>query len=170
MRPATAPAAFACLGADARTFSPVDQLAGRYGRHFQNALVDGTRYWSDDVVEIVPVDRGHAYARVHLEHANGHQCALSGISTLEGPALIYREPTEEPRGGQCKLRILRNGAALRLDDGGGTCSAYCGARGTPSGVTLPWRSKRRITYLTRLKASREYAEAMAALRNIKDEK
>ena len=37
--------------------SPVTALAGRYSKHFQNGFVDGSRYWSDDVVEIVPVAR-----------------------------------------------------------------------------------------------------------------
>ena len=40
--------------------SPVAALAGRYSWHFQNALVTGEPYPSDDVAEIVPVDASHA--------------------------------------------------------------------------------------------------------------
>ncbi len=167
---AAALAAIVCLGAAAPSSSKVDQLAGRYSRHFPNALMDGTRYWSDDVVEIVPVGARHAYMRIRLEYANGHQCGLSGVAVAEGPALVYREPPEESDDGSCRLRIQRDGASLRLDDGGGSCSTYCGARGTLSGVTLPWRSKRPISYLPRLKASREYVDALAAWRKTKDEK
>ncbi len=167
MRRAGALMAVACLGATAPDSSPVDQLAGRYGRHFINGLMDGTRYWSDDVVEIVPVDARHAYARLRLEYGNGHQCALSGIVAVEGVSLVYHEPGDGA-GGHCRLSIRHDGAALRLDDGDRSCWAYCGARGTLSIISLPWKSRRPITYLPRLKASREYAEAVAAWRKTKD--
>ncbi|HLZ78075.1 MAG TPA: hypothetical protein VKQ09_01945, partial [Sphingomonas sp.] len=80
MRRAVALMALACLGATAPSSSPVDQLSGRYGQHFLNGMMDGSRYWADNIVEIVPVDARHAYARIQLELANGHQCALFGVA------------------------------------------------------------------------------------------
>lgn len=71
--------------------SPVTLLAGRYSKHFQNGFIDGSKYWSDDVVEIVPVDATHAYVRADLQFYNGHQCSIAGIAkavviwTLLGP-------------------------------------------------------------------------------------
>jgi hypothetical protein len=48
-----------------------------------------------------------------------------------------------------------------LDDGEGTCKAYCGARGTFSGFDfIPASSKRPITYTARLRASEEYQSAI----------
>ncbi len=168
MRRAVALMAVFCLGAAAPASSPVSQLAGRYSLHFLNGMMDGTRYWADNVVEIVPIDAGHAFTRLSFEFANGHQCALSGVATAEGKALVYHEPASGVAEGKCHLRLTHDGAKLGIDDDGGSCSMYCGARGTLSGISLPWKSKRAITYLPRLKASREYADAVAQWRKTKD--
>lgn len=144
---------------------PVAALAGRYSQHFRNGTVDGAHYWSDDVVEIVPIDRRHAYVRVSTNFFNGHVCGLSGIAAAEGKALVYRDPAPaDPAGARCVLTLRRSGPNLRFDDGDGGCKGYCGARGGFADATLPWPSRRPITYLARLKASRAYREAVAAWR------
>ncbi len=168
MRRAVALAALACLGAAAPSSSPVNQLSGRYSQHFLNGMMDGASYRADNIVEIVPVDAHHAYARISLEFANGHQCALTGVAKAEGKALIYHEPANGFANGNCRLHLTHEGASLRIDDEGGSCSIYCGARGTLSGVPLPWRSRRPITYVSRLKASSEYANATAAWHKTED--
>ena len=170
MRWAAALMAVACLGAAAPSSSPVDRLSGRYSLHFLNGMMDGSRYWADDVVEIVPVDARHAYANIELEYANGHQCALSGVAAAEGAALVYHEPADGVAEGKCHLSIRHDGKSLRIDDDGGSCFIYCGARGTLSDVTLPWKSRHAITYLPRLKASSEYSKAIAAWRKTEDER
>ena len=130
--------------------------------------MDGSRYWADDIVTIAPVDARHAYVQVELEFANGHQCALFGVATAEGKALVYHEPADGDASGNCHLSITREGTKLRLDDDDGSCSTYCGARGTLTDISLPWKSRNRITDLPRLKTSSEYANAIAAWRKTKD--
>jgi hypothetical protein len=142
---------------------PADELAGRYSRHFANGLVSGEKYASDDIAEVVPVGNGAAYVRVSLQFYNGHSCDISGVAEAAGGKLVYHEaapmvPGETP----CTLSLSHIGDALAIDDGDGSCSAYCGARGSLSGQTLPWTSRRTITYLARLKASTEYKDALAA--------
>ncbi len=139
--------------------SPVAALAGRYSWHFQNALVSGESYPSDDVVEIVPVDATHAYVRFTLNFYNGHSCALAGIAAAEGSKLVYREPADRADDDRCTLSIRRDGAELRWDDRG-SCKPYCGARGSFVTGDLPWSSRRAIRYLPRLKASSEYRNAL----------
>lgn len=140
---------------------PVADMAGRYAQHFRNGTVDGESYWSDDVVEIVPVDARHAYVRVATNFFNGHSCDISGIAMAEGKALVYRDPGPPgPFGTRCVLTIHRAGRNLHFDDGDGGCKGYCGARGGFADATLPWASKRPITYLQRLKASRAYRNAV----------
>jgi hypothetical protein len=143
--------------------SPVTSLAGRYSKHFQNGFVDGSKYWSDDVVEIVPVDATHAYVRADLDFYNGHQCGLSGIAKAVGNTLVYREKEISAYEGKqpCTLTVSIKGKSLLLDDGEGTCKAYCGARGTFSGFDfIPASSRRPITYMARLKGSEEYKGAI----------
>jgi len=149
------------VGAAASAPTAVDSLAGRYYRQFPNALVTGEKYTGENIVEIVPVAGSAAYVRIHLDYFNGHSCSLFGIAKAEGRALVYRDPGETWDGRPCVLRIRRSGRDLSIDDGGGTCSDNCGARGTLSEIALPFASRRQITYMNRLKASPEYRQAIS---------
>ncbi len=145
----------------ARADQTVDALAGRYGSHFRNGDVLGEKYWSDDVVEIVPVGPDAAYVRLELDFFNGHMCLISGIGRAEGERIVYDDhgsmlPGEPP----CVLSVSRRGRDLLIDDGGGSCQIYCGGRGSLSDETLPFSSRRSISYMKRLKASQEYTDAL----------
>lgn len=150
------------VGSAAVAPSPVAALAGQYSRHFQNQLVSGEAFFSDDIVEIVEIDPGHAYVNFDLNFYNGHTCGLYGIAAVDGGALVYREPADKTLPGQerCTLTIRRKGSRLTWDDGG-TCQAYCGARGSFGDGDIAWSSKRRISYIARLKSSSEYKQALA---------
>ena len=149
----------------------VQTLAGRYSHHFQNNMMDGEKYGSDDVVEIVPVANNAAYVRVSLQFENAHTCDISGVATAERDQLVYHQPlppsflspapssldTTHP----CILRLSRVGSKLQLDDSLGSChDQNCGMHGTLTGA-LPFNSKRPITYMPLLQASKEYSQAMA---------
>lgn len=153
----------ALLGVAATPASPVTALAGRYSKHWQNGLIDGSKYWSDDVIEIVPVDATHVYFRAELDFYNGHSCSIRGVARAVGKMLVYREKEITTYEGKtpCTLTISAKGKALLLDDGDGTCKANCGARGTLSGFDfVPLSSKRPISYMARLKGSEEYKGAI----------
>jgi hypothetical protein len=137
-------------------------LAGVYKVSFDNGLVTGETYRSENVLEIVPTGPAAAYIRTRLEFFNGHQCALWGVAHLEGQALVYRspEPALAPGEEPCVLRITRQGGKVRFEDEG-TCQSWCGARGGFSGVTFPASSRRPIRYMARLKASPQYRQALA---------
>ena len=143
--------------------SPVTSLAGRYSKHFQNGMVDGSKFWSDDVVEIVPVDAAHAYFRAELAFYNGHSCSIAGVAKAVGNKLVYREKQASYDGGPtCRLAITTKGKSLLLDDGDGSCQSYCGARGSLSGFDfIPLSSKRPIGYMARLKGSSQFKQAIA---------
>jgi hypothetical protein len=142
--------------------SPVASLAGRYSKHFQNGMTDGSKFWSDDVVEIVPVDATHAYFRADLAFYNGHSCSIAGVAKSVGNTLVYREKQAAYDGGPtCRLTITTKSESLLLDDGDGSCQNYCGARGSLSGFDfIPLSSKRPISYMARLKGSSEYKQAI----------
>ncbi len=106
----------------------VDALAGRYGSHFRNGNVQGDTYWSDDVVEIVPVGGNAAYVRVELNFYNGHMCSISGIGTEDGGRIVYdNRAGASPGDPPCVLTVSRRGGDLLVDDGGGRCKTYCGS-------------------------------------------
>jgi hypothetical protein len=156
-------AALGCCAATGAS-SPVQTLAGRYSSHFQNGLVDGTSYWSDDVVEIVPVSDDAAYVRAELQFYNGHSCSIAGVAKAQGDALVYRAPVPPDPDDHCVLSVRRKGASLLLDDGDNSCKSYCGARGSLGDQTLPWKSKRPITYMARLKNSSTSRDALTEWR------
>jgi hypothetical protein len=155
----------ALLAAGPATFDPVAGLAGRFSSHFRNGLIGGSDYWSDNVVEVVPVDARHAYVSFDLQFYNGHSCSLAGVAKAEGDALVYRGPPDDTFLGDspCRLVVRRHHGQLTWNDDG-TCKAHCGARGSFLTDGLPWSSKRRITYLPRLKRSSDYRDALFAWR------
>lgn len=137
----------------------VSSLAGRYSRHFRNGNIDGDVYWSDDVVEIVPIDATHAYFRISLHFFNGHGCSLHGVAKAQGSGLDYYAPPKNYMP-NCHMTLSRQGKWLKLDDHEGTCQMTCGARGGYWRDGLPYSSKRPIRYMARLKASYEYQAAL----------
>ena len=120
-------------------------LAGRFTHSFPNGSVDGEGYTSIDEVLIVPIDARRALIDIHLFFYNGHQCNISGLATLEGAALVTRDTdmTGYGDGGPCVLRIQRAGDRIAWDDQG-TCSGYCGARGTLRNGGIAWSSRRPV--------------------------
>ena len=161
-RLALAALALATSASAARCEDAAQALSGRYGEHFANGDVDGRAYDSDDVVEIVPVGQGAAYLRIELAFFNGHTCSLSGIGAAGGQRLVYESAEPDmPGAPPCVLTVSRDGATLLIDDGE-SCKAHCGERGSLSNVTLPFASRRPIRYMARLKASREFTDALKA--------
>jgi hypothetical protein len=136
-------------------------VAGVYKHHFDNGTIDGQEYVSEDIFELVPLDKTSAYFRLHLEFFNGHLCALWGIARMEDDALVYRRAPEFQGSEPCELRFTSDGRQLLLTDVGGGCrDMSCGSRGGYN-QTFPFSDRRPIRYLPRLKRSREFREALA---------
>ena len=141
--------------------SPVTTLAGRY---FFTLPDPGTKKPLDNILEIVPVDAGHAYVRFSLAFPNGFSCGLWGVARADGDQLVYRAAKPDPdSGARCTLTIKAEGKDLTFSDGDdSSCHSYCGMNGEMSG-DFALSSRRPITYLPRLKGSREYRDALAEL-------
>jgi hypothetical protein len=138
----------------------IDDVAGVYKHRFQNGMVDGTKYASEDILEIVRVSPTEAYVRVHLEFYNGHLCSISGIAKAEGDALVYRP--HQDYGEQCALRLQEQKGSLVFADPGGSCKVqYCGMRGSFRGEAFSLKDRRAIRYMRVLLNSREYGQAVA---------
>jgi hypothetical protein len=138
------------------------QWAGVYKLRFENALVSGEVYESENILEVVPLDAQSAYVRAHLEFANGHSCSLYVVMNVEGDRLIYREPNPPAHRGQCIVTLDRvNGEMIIDETEESECgAAHCGARGSLRDQRLPVSSQRRIRYMERLRASVQYDLAM----------
>jgi hypothetical protein len=135
-------------------------IDGVYKRTFPNALTSGEKYTSENVLEIVRLDRSRAYVRAHVEGSNGHYCGIYGVAHVEGQTLVYSRPALVPKGSTCTLRIEPRGGRIEIEDGG-SCFDSCGVRAMYSEAKLALSSRRPIRYMARLKASREYREALA---------
>jgi len=152
--------ASASLAADRRL--DIRAIEGVYKHRFQNGTVQGDRYMSEDILEIVGVAPDAAYVRAHLEFYNGHICAISGVARVEGPDLVYRTPAHDAAGkpAECALHVSPGKGVVSLADDF-SCRDYCGARGMFGGAKFRTASRRPIRYMARLKASREFKAAMA---------
>jgi hypothetical protein len=146
----------------------VARLEGVYKRRFRIELVGDGPVMVEDVVEIVRHAPGQIYVRAALNFANGHSCGIYGIAVFERDAFVYRTTELAEKNAPCTLSVAERGADLVLTDrptpeSAATCAAYCGARGSLSDYHIPMKTRRPIRYLARLKASRQYQEAVAAL-------
>ena len=91
------------------------------------ATSSGARYTTTDTRRrSCPLDRDRAYVRHRPQFLQRPPAASSGIATVEGRALVYRDAGHHGTGGgvgPCVLRIWREGGRLRWNDGDGTCTA-----------------------------------------------
>jgi hypothetical protein len=151
-----------CAPASAAVQARPSNWAGVYEDQFENSLVSGERYQASNILEIVDVTPTTAYVNLELEFYNGHQCGLYGVADIRGESLVYTGDSivsDQP----CVLTLKRAGGKITLSDQDGICTrGGCGARGDFEGVTFKVSARRPIRYMTQLKASSEYKEALAA--------
>jgi hypothetical protein len=139
---------------------PLDRLAGVYRKDFPNGTVDGEKYQSENVLEIVPHSPTSAYFRTHLEFFNGHSCDIWGVADVHDGALVYDGPPNM-EGQPCRLHLSVANGKLALADPDGACRAdTCGARGGYDGIAFDLTARRPIRYMQKLLASSEFAEAV----------
>ncbi len=158
--------------ADMPSASLINELQGVYKHRFMNnnSPSGGAETWqAEDIIEIVPFDDSHIYIRASLEFINGHMCGIWGIAEYENGTFVYREPKEpSDESPSCTLKISATKDDLMLTDADTndipTCRMHCGARGSFYHYSIARSSKRRIRYLDRLKASRQYLEAVNAFK------
>ncbi len=144
---------------------PIDQLAGVYRTHSLQARMDGTEYTAENILEFVALTPATAYFRTRVEGSNGHECNLSGVAALEPDSLVYRPAKPFLEGGPlCRLTIRIDGDRLALDDPDDGCHSACGVRASFADGIFPRSARRPIRYLTRLRQSSEFKQALAELR------
>jgi hypothetical protein len=139
----------------------LDKVAGVYKDRFQNSLVDGSKFTSENILEIVKTSPDEAYFNTHLEFYNGHECELSGLAHVERDALVYRSQLPDTKG-ESEFRIRLTPKTVRFEDPDGNYRAnYCGERGGFDGIEFKLSARRPIRYMKRLLASDDYKEAIA---------
>src|SRR5215469_3547060 len=134
----------------------LDRLTGLYTHGFINGRIDGSKYWSDDALEIVKLSPSTAYIHADLKFFNGHQCSIFGVAEVECSSLIYREP-----GTQCELGLSIGDGKITFNDKESRCRAEtCGMRGMYTGQSFELSSRRPISYMPKLLASSQYVAAI----------
>lgn len=138
----------------------IDTVAGVYKKTFKNGTIDGNKYQSEDILEIMKVTPSAAYVRTHLEFFNGHICNIWGVANVEGDALVYHGETNS-KGKQCLLSVRSKGGKVTLGDKDGACAIEtCGARGMYNGTAFELKTRRPIRYMDVLLKSDEYKDAI----------
>ena len=156
--------ALVLLPAAAHAAAPdLDQAAGVYKHRFANADVQGDKYTSEDVFELVKLSPKTAYFRIHSEFFNGHICDVWGVADLMPDALTYFGPLNFDKQ-PCVLKFTADAKGLHVNDVGDACRAEnCGERGgfgSGEEVSFPFAARRAIRYMPRLVASSEYKSAV----------
>jgi hypothetical protein len=144
------------------------QVAGVYKVQFQNGNIDGDKYQSEDILEVVPVDDDAAYVRMDLEFFNGHSGGIYGVATYGSNSLIY----DNGKAGddRCIVEyIWSSGKVVTRADYDKTpgCFVYHGTRGSLSGAEFLVKKKQTIRYMQRLQNSPQFKHAMEEYRKKK---
>lgn len=157
----------ACAIADARdatVTAPAEFLArasGVYEELRPDSLAPGGKFPSENILEVVPVDDGHAYIRMRLELGN-HMGTIHGIATYSGhDSLVYdngKAGSEKCAIGFSWSKLYVSTTTSRLKTGG--CRDYHDAEGSPDQIRFLVARKRNITNMQRLKDSRDFRSAM----------
>jgi hypothetical protein len=138
----------------------IDVLAGVYKKTFQNGNIDGGKYQSEDILEIVKISPTTAYVRTHLEFFNGHVCNIWGVAKVEGDGLVYHSETNS-QGKPCLLSVKVQAGKVTLDDKDGACAiGTCGNRGMYNGTAFELKKRRVIRYMDVLVNSDQYKDAV----------
>ena len=139
----------------------IDRVAGVYKSQFKNGNIDGDKYQSEDILEIVKVSKTAAYVRAHLEFFNGHVCNIWGVADAEGDALVYRAKKENVQGNRCVLTVRIKNDSVILDDQDGACAiGTCGNRGMYNGTKFALKKRRAIRYMKVLTDSDQYKDSI----------
>lgn len=141
----------------------LEKVSGVYKKTFNNGLADGSKYESENILEIVPVDDKAAYVRLELKFFNGHEGGIYGVATYGKESLVLEtSPAPESR---CLVELvwsenkILTKASYEKTPG---CSSYHGARGSLDGAEFLTSKKRKIKYMKQLKSSMQYQEAVAS--------
>ena len=137
------------------------RVAGVYKTQFENGFVNGEKYRSEDVLEVVPIDDHAAYVRMDLEFYNGHSGRVFGIATYGKNSLLY--DNHQTGDGHCVVEyVWSNTEVITHADYEKTpgCISYHGARGTLEGAKFSVKKRQEIHYMQRLKNSVEFKKAM----------
>lgn len=140
----------------------ISELAGVYKNRFENANIDGSKYRSEDILEIAPISPSASYFRIHLDFYNGHSCPIWGIADTVPSELVYRSaPNRLGETGVLPLKVADS--KITFEDEGAVCRKQtCGPRGAYApGVVFSLSARRKIRYERTLLASAQYAQAMA---------
>lgn len=134
-----------------------NSIAGVYKYQFKNGTVDGGKYQSENILEIVPYGADAIYFRTSLDFYNGHVCGLSGIAHPADQGFIFEEKEDH-----CEFTLqVDDDGKITFHDKDMQCKqSSCGMRGAYEGITFKPSQKRPIRYMARLKQSREYRAAV----------
>jgi hypothetical protein len=147
-------------GLAATALVDLNKVAGVYTDRFRNALVSGETYMDSNTLAIIPLTPERVFFSTDLHFYNGHTCGLSGIATIQGRELVFREkePFADKR---CVLRIQPGRTAIRMEDSDFSCSAYCGVRGSFNGVSFPMTKRKRLTASDRAAMEPDIKQALS---------
>ena len=151
-------------GEAAQAEALIDAHAGVYKRRFPNALVDGSTFTSENILEVVKVSPDAVYFRTHLEFYNGHTCSLHGLASyMQSGTFVFNDTsglTDGLRNRTCRMQLRLDTEGAALLDPDHSCNIYCGARGGIDGATFSAGERRPIRYMSLLKNSEEYKESV----------
>lgn len=113
------------------TSSLAESVVGVYDIAFESHYMNGEKFQTGNILEIVPYKGDSAHFRLVLHFTDGHSYDISGIADAERSALVYRHTYVESFS-RCVLSIRRaaDGIYISEERNDARRMATCGARGS----------------------------------------
>jgi hypothetical protein len=139
----------------------LSDVAGVYKEQIPRSLSAGEQQ-AENILEVVPVDDGHAYIRMQIDSYKGYMGAIYGVASFKGPkTLVY--DNGKSGGEKCSLQLNWSKKSVSIvTDFQKTpgCRDFHGTRGAADEISFLVARKRDIPDLPHLKDSREFHAAM----------
>lgn len=138
----------------------IDHIQGVYKYTFNNMLMDGEKYQSEDILEIVRISPNAIYFKTRLNFMNAHICDLFGSAIYTKDKLfLFTDNNENSEETACILKIIPHPNHI-VFEANSACQHYCGARGTLNGAEFNTKSRRPIRYMKLLIHSDDYKNTL----------
>lgn len=143
----------------------LDSIAGVYKPKFQITVFnpDGEELHDvENIYEIVPIDDVAAYVKLKTITTNGHSCRMQGIfKYTNSKNFSFIDTSNEAFQGICRMKMTIEEDHIKFTDPNNVCKKQsCGVRASYDGAEVPLSLKRKIKYMSLLKGSDEYHNAV----------
>jgi hypothetical protein len=154
---------FYSVGEAKKADEQISKLEGVYKDQVRNAMANGEKYRSENILELVRLPENGLYVKTKLSFGNGHSCSYFGAFRMNkaGKFVSIFNTNETPDNLGCQISLETDQKTVSLHSETCDYSNWCGARGMIS-ADFPASARKTIKYMGILTKSDDFKNAQKA--------